>query len=647
MSSRAAQRRAAGPKPRAEDAGAAIAPAPQPTGRAQILLLIGLVILTFWPVCTHDFTSWDDTDNVTENPHLNPPTLQGLRVFWSQAYKQEYIPLSYSAWWGLARVARLDQPDPSGVWLDPYVFHAANLLLHVGAALAAYQLLAALTRRRWAAWAGAVLFAVHPLQVEAVAWVTGLKDVLCGLLSLVALWQYVRFAQIANASGEDPAIAAGSRPWAHYSCATVALLLSLLAKPSAVSVPVLAGIIDGILVKRPWRRVVAALLPWAVIACGFVLVGLRSQAGLGAPATAPWARPLIAADALAFYTYKLVAPVRLGILYARSPQLVISRGWIWFTWVVPAALLVVAWASRRRVPWGLAAVLVLFAAPAAVLGLAPFDYQRYSTVADRYLYVGMLGPALALAFGLASATRSRRAAWLARGMVAVMLALFAGQALAQTTVWQNSYTLFRHALVVNPDSDAAYRCVANNALDAGRLDEAERMARESVRTGPNEAQNYVTLGLILQQLGRHAEAGVAFLQASQLDPADPTAVMNLAIELAGAGQVEKAVSVCRGVLRFHPELAEAHRCMATLLALQRREPDAVAEAEQSVRLAPDSVRARITLGQMLERVGRRAEAAGQFAAALSMAPNSVEARDGLARTGGAAPQPSQAGIPTR
>ena len=642
MSSRAVQKRARRPVPLKADADAPRSPKPRDAGRAPVLLLIVAVVLTFWPVCIHEFTDWDDDLNVTQNAHLYNPSAHGVLYFWAHAYAHEYIPLSYTAWWALARIARLETPDASGALLNPYVFHTANLLIHLAAAWVVYRLLQVLTGWRWPACAGALLFALHPLQVEPVAWVTGLKDLLAGLFSVVAVWQYVMFARASAPSPDktrEPARAAPSGRASralHYAAATAALAAAILAKPSAVAVPAIAAAIDLWLLRRPLRRIVIDLLPWAALAGVFAVYATRVMPDAGAQSIGVLTRAGIACDSIAFYLGKVLLPRQLAPIYPHSIREVLAGGWIRLAWLMPAGLALLAWVFRRRAPWVAAAAAVFVAALLPASGLVSFEYQVISTVADRYAYVALLGPALALALALStdwvrrSPTRARSAAI----VCVAVLVLLAGVSFAQTRYWHDSTALFRRAIEVSPSSDVAYCNLASDALAAGRLEEAEQLAQKAIDIGPNRAQNYVTHGIVLQQLGRHAKAGAAFLDAVQRDPSNPTALINLAIELAQAGQVDKAVAICQGALQIAPDFAEAHRCMATLLASQpHREQDAVAQAEIAVKLSPNDPRAHVTLGQTLERAGRRAEAAAQFAVALSMAPTSVDAREGLARTG--------------
>ena len=156
------------------------------------LILVLATLSVFSPVLGMEFLTWDDDINVYQNPLLNPPAPAGLAHFWTGPHQNLYVPLTYTVWMGLAWFSRL--PDGG---LHPGLFHGANLTLHVAAVLVVFALLRLLVREDWAAGAGALLFAVHPVQVEPVAWVTGLKDVLGGLLLLTAVWLYLR----ANAQG--------------------------------------------------------------------------------------------------------------------------------------------------------------------------------------------------------------------------------------------------------------------------------------------------------------------------------------------------------------------------------------------------------------------------------------------------------------
>jgi len=161
----------------------------------QALFLIGTTLVVFWPVCNHEFVLWDDQLNVYENPFLDPVTASNLYHLWKEPHENLYIPLTYSIWAGIVHVTQRPAMEKTEAPFNSSLFHVMNLILHILGTLVVFAILKILFTNDWASCCGAMLFALHPLQVEPVAWVTGMKDVLCGLLSLVALWQYSKYVQ--------------------------------------------------------------------------------------------------------------------------------------------------------------------------------------------------------------------------------------------------------------------------------------------------------------------------------------------------------------------------------------------------------------------------------------------------------------------
>ena len=245
------------------------------------------------------------------------------------------------------------------------------------------------------------------------AWVTAMKDVLSGLLTLSALYFYLTSAAqavaAASSSGHQQQGAQLSPPPSSpprprhgqdraYWLATILFALSLLAKPNAGLL--VAGALDYLLVGRAARQVARWLWPWLALAAACAVWTKLVQPAAAAGTVAPWLRPLIAADALAFYLYKILWPTRLGLDYGRRPSVALAEGWAYVTWVVPAVVGLLLWSCRRRAPALLAAGVAFVAALTPVLGLIRFDFQTYSTVSDHYLYVPMFAVAFAVAWAL-------------------------------------------------------------------------------------------------------------------------------------------------------------------------------------------------------------------------------------------------------
>ncbi len=640
---------------------------------ATLLVLVTLAV--FWQVHSHEFVLWDDGLHVYENPYLQALTFDNIRVFWRAPYAELYIPLTYTLWALTAAVARGISASPTGgAPFAPQFFHTLNLLVHLLSVLVVWRILRLLlgrvmlemqrvatspplTRVEWAAGGGALLFAIHPVQVEVVAWVTGFKDVLCGFLVYVAIWQYLCYARgdvAATASGkaaQDKASPALGRYW----LATGAFVLALLAKPAAVVVPVVAWVLDVWGWPQTWRHRRPALLAWLGLA---VLWGLFTSLKVQPTASGSpplWTRPLIAGDAVAFYLSKLGVPIWLGPDYGRSPEWLLAQWWHWLTGLGPWGLALWLWYKRTRVPWLVAAAGVLVAGLLPVLGLVPFAFQAYSTVADRYMYSAMLGPALALAWGLAQV----RQRWLAVGG-AVLLGVLGIHSAWQAHYWHDTVALFEHELTVHPGSFMAHNTLgmalaAQNRLPAaigyyteairlwprnskahynlgnalsrqGKTQEAIQQYMEVLRLQSNSAEAYNGLGAALADQGRIAEAISHYTAALQLDPAYPQVHYNLGNALNRQGKMQEALQQYTEALRFKPNYAEAHHNLGATLADQGRVAEAISHYSAALQLRPRYVMAHYNLGVLLAKQGQLVEARQHFSEVLRLDPNHAGAR---------------------
>ena len=404
------------------------------------LLVFAAAVGAMGRLCTHEFIDWDDSATIYSNPRLNPPTWGTLKFYWTHGEYGLFIPGTYTVWAGLSAIARTAEEDTRGIRLNPHVFHTASVVLHGLAAMAVFGLLRRLKKLPDVACAiGAALYAVHPVQVESVGWVSGMKDVLCGLFSIVALWQYVASAQ------------ADTTRWRriHFVIATLAFGWALVCKPTAMVVPAIAVALDWIVLRRDWRQALWATALWWPMALACMITARMQQTTLGAIPPALWLRPLIALDAIAFYLRQIVYPGTLAVDYGRTPEAALANGWVWWTWIVPVAVAgMLAWKPKREL---IAAGLILVIGVSPVLGLTPFMFQFYSTVSDHYLYLAMLGPALALACVITHLPQ-RAVMGGAVGALVVLAAL----SVKQAGTWKDDEALYAQAIAVNPNSFMAY-----------------------------------------------------------------------------------------------------------------------------------------------------------------------------------------------
>jgi tetratricopeptide (TPR) repeat protein len=560
-------------------------------------IVIIATLLAFWPVVTCDFLTWDDLETVALNPRIVLPTARTLTEVWTRPHMDLYIPLTYSLWALTANAARKPAPPPApppaqqptspdASPLDARPFHALNLLLHATAACIVLLLLRMLIDHPPAALVGSLLFALHPLQVEPVAWVSGTKDVLFALLALIALWQYAAYAK-ASATGERLMRSERVRM---LGIATVAFILAMLSKPTAIVTPLIALVLDRLVIGRPWRDVLRTLWPWFVLTLPCILWTRNVQRAELAARMAPslLLRPLVALDALAFYISKLLWPKTLIFDYGRTPQHIIDHRFIAWTWIVPALIALAAlYLARKKsfLPAAAAMIFVIVLLP--VLGLAPFDFQAYSTVADHYLYLAMLGPALLLAWIVAH--------WPSRGIYAAVIATLLALALrthAQTKHWQNSTAFFTHALQHNPRSFVSLSNLATMAMNRGDTTAAIELSQKALAIRPFAAA-YLTLADAMRSRGDLQSAFDLYQKALQAEPDYGPALNNVAAMLAERGQLQQALPY----------------------------------AERAAALQPDSIPAQLNLGRMYFQLNQPAKARRQFEAVLKLDPANTAARE--------------------
>jgi hypothetical protein len=583
------------------------------------LALFAITGAVYAQALDHRFTSWDDDVNVSKNRVLLEDPLGSIPRFWREPYYGFYSPLTRTAWAVLASLAREPLPaaDPAagasppaareagGSRLAPRPFHLANVLVHALNAVLVFAIARRLVRADGAAFAGALVFALHPLQAEPVAWVTGLKDLLAGLFSLLAIRCYLRFAGAGSAerSPRDT-----RRRRLDYALSLFGFALALLSKPAAVAVPVALFVLDRFALRRTLADCARSLAPWLALAGPLMLLTTVTESELGVAATPWWGRPFVAGDALAFYLWKLAWPLELLPEYGRRPERVLAHAWGYVGWLAPAALAWLAWRRRERWPWLLVGLGVFFAGVLPVLGLVPFVYQYFSTVADRYAYTAMLGPALAVS-GLGARIAERRAARSGSGAAALaacaaVLLLWTFQTSRQIAVWRDDAALYRHALRGNPDSWVAHLNLARALEAQGRPEEALAHFLEVVRIAPGSALAYDSVGAFLQNQGRPDEAIPYHEQAVRAAPARWESRHLLATALASAGRIDAAIAEERAALAADPASAVSRTQLAALLDRRGQVEEALRLYEEAIALDPGFAPARRARDELRARGAR-------------------------------------------
>ena len=567
---------------------------------------------------SHDFVTWDDNLHVYENPWLSPVSGAHLAHFWRHSYSDLYIPVSYMLFSALAWIAALSRPDASvtdtGALFDPRLFHAADLAIHIASSLIVLAILRRLVRNDFASAAGALLFAIHPLQVESVAWVAESRGVLAGFFCVAAAWIYVSRAR------ETGLLGAGA--WTGMIALS---LLAVLSKPSAAMLPVLLFALAAGLRLRPARLALIDLAPLLAVCAPIVWLTRDVQHPAWFCVVPLAERPVIALDALAFYLGKLVLPVDLIPDYSRTPDVVLRHWWGYATWLLPMCALNGAIAVRRRAPYLLAALAIFAAALLPVLGLVPFGYQAFSTVADRYAYLALLGPAVAAAFALESI--SSRPVRIAAGLV--LVCLFA-LTMLQTAHWANSRTLYAYSISVNPGTQPI-QYNAGELLLRSDPAAAEPYFRAAIRANPLLPNAHINLGHVLDATGRPQEALREYIAASRLDPRDPSIAYDIGNTLMDMRRPADALVAYGDAIRLKPSHTGAlNNAGDADLALGRYD-DAAAMFRRAAQVRPGEPGFHLNAGLALMKAGKTAEAAGELQTALTLDPENQTARAALER----------------
>jgi cytochrome c-type biogenesis protein CcmH/NrfG len=334
-----------------------------------------------------------------------------------------------------------------------------------------------------------------------------------------------------------------------------------------------------------------------------------------------WQRPLVALDATAFYLWKLVVPWGLAVDHGRSPQQVLSGWSVYIVWLVPIALLAVcAWLPSRRVWLTAAAIFVAGILP--VSGLMSFTFQDLSTVAERYVYLAMLGPALAGAWLLAHPPCLR---W--RSEISLALVLLALCTVRQTGFWQDTETLFAHGLDVNPDSTLCLTAVALQHVEVQDYKTAEELLLHVAEVNPREANVWKNLGALYMRQERPDDAMRVLERAVELHGSEIGPKMDLALLCLQQQNYERAMQLLGEVLEVEPDFMPAHTYLGAALVNRGRHAEAIEHWQAVVRVDPQNVEIRQMLGESLAQTSQYQAALEQFHMVLQLRPDDPRATE--------------------
>jgi len=551
------------------------------SGCLQAALILGLVAAAYGPALTGGLI-WDDNAHVTR-PELQ--SLHGLRRIWTElGATQQYYPVLHTAFWIEHRI-----------WGNSALgYHLANVLFHVAAACLFAGVLRRLgewppvsrggTALRTGAggsgrtgmfgpeWLAALTFALHPVCVESVAWISEQKNTLSTVFYLMAGLAYLQWRSGRPAPQSEADAAAGPRSGGHawYALATFLFVLALLTKSVTATLPAALLVIvwwkEG---RLAWRRDVLPLMPWLVLGAGaglFTSWVERRFVGASGPEfdLGIVQRSLLACRAVWFYLGKLAWPANLVFIYPRWHVGIDAKGFACAAAL--AALFGALWICRRKARGPLAALLFFVGSLFPALGFFNVYPFLFSYVADHWQYLASLGIFAMTAAALWTAVGIlpgglRAAGWVALAVLELALGLLTWR---QCRIYRDVDTLYRTTLAGNPDCWLADLNLGNRLLAQGRTEDAVALYRTAIRLEPNYPSTHFNLGRVMLDEGRTAEAIGEFQAVLRIVPADAEAHNNLGVALANSGRSSEAESEFEEALRCRPDYPRARENLELL-----------------------------------------------------------------------------------
>jgi tetratricopeptide (TPR) repeat protein len=593
------------------------------------LCLLAATIAVYWPLKNQGFILFDDDRFVTENHHVREGvTLAGIAwAFTDCSQDGMWIPLT---WLSLMVDSQLYDLNAGGYKITNLMLHLANILL-------LFMLLNRMTGKIWRSAFVAALFALHPLHVESVAWVTERKDVLSTLFWLLTMWAYLSYAALPSLK--------------RYLWVVLALTLGLMAKPMLVTLPFALLLLDYWPLHRlqipkslsghepqhhhrpvmrpvPPLKLVREKLPLVFLAVTISIITFTAQNKIGAVMSvggAPVGERI--ANSLVnyvIYIRQMIWPHPLGVLYPHSPLL---------PWQVAGAALLLASVSTlvlrayRRHPylpvgwfWYLGTLL-------PTSGLVTVGIV---TRADRFTYVPGIGLLIILAWGLPNLLSGWRRRQIVLSLAAgVCLAVAAALCRGQVQLWQNSATLFEHTIGITANNSVLNNNLGLYFLDQGEIDKAVNCFLEAIRIDPSYAEAHNNLGFSIIKNGRIDEAMNQYAEAIRLQPDFVSPRYNLGDALVQLGKLPEAIAHYTEALRLSPDYAPAHIGMGIALAQQGKIKEATDHFSQAIRLEPNNADVHFNLGLALGQQGEIDKAISHFSQALQLNPDFAEAHSNL------------------
>jgi tetratricopeptide (TPR) repeat protein len=590
-------------------------------------LLVVITLMAYRQLPSHGFLSFDDNEYITQNAHIQ----QGLSLE-NIAWAFNFVDIAY--WHPITWIFHMLFFQLFG--MNPSMHHLMNLFLHIANSLLLFMVLKRMTGALWQSAFVAFMFALHPLNVESVAWVSELKNVLSTFFWMLTMLLYVRYV-------EHPG-------FYRYLIMIFVFALGLMAKPMLVTLPFILLLLDYWPLNRfnifqssnkgnglsryiangfRWSRVLHLILekvPFlSLSAVCIYLSSLSLQRPCVVISTAMVPMKLRIANAIISYVgyiKKMAWPYNLGIFYpfpiAIPPWMVASAG----LFLVCITCLSFRWARTNpyfTLGW-------LWYIGTLVPGIGLVQAGLWPSMADRFAYVPLIGLFIIIAWGIPDLVSRWRFKKLIIASIAVAFILnFGVTTYLQNRYWANNISLYKHTLDVTKDNAIAHQKLGEALLSKGKTTEAARHFCEALRITPSLTGANLNLGVILRGQGKLEEATEHFSRVAQLEPSSVNAYCEIAVTMEKQNNFEVAVRYYLKALRLKPDSAEIHNNLGIILARQNKEADAMFHFKEAIRINPDYAPAHYNLGKIYANQQNVKEAILNFKKTLQLNPNMAQA----------------------
>jgi tetratricopeptide (TPR) repeat protein len=569
------------------------------------VLLVVLTMAAYWPALRGGFI-WDDDAHLTANPCIVGSL--GFKAIWTST-SAVYYPLVLTSFW-----------IQHAIWgLNPLFFHLVNVLMHAMSAVLLWRVLLRLEVP--GAWLGAALWALHPVQVESVAWITELKNTQSCVFYLLAILFFLRWRAAVRREQKESIL--------DYALVILFAALATLSKVSTVMLPVVLGLCWW-WKERSWRwRNTLWLLPFLIVSAAASAWTVWEQKFHAGAHGGEWAqtgleRFAIAGKAIWFYLGKLLWPHPLIFIYPRwkldVPQAIslLPPAAVIFLWII-------FWLGRdeRRLRPVFFAFTYFLISLFPVMGFFNVYFFRYSFVGDHFQYLASMGLIALLSAGLSQLPKPMQT------LPVVLLSVLLVMTWQQTKIYRDQETLWRDTLAKNPVAAMAHTNLGIVLTGQGKLPEAIQHYERALQLRPDDAEAYVNLGVAEGLQGKLPEAIQYYERALQLRPDHADAYNNLGAALAAQGKLPEAVQHYKRALQLRPDDAGTHYNLGIALARQRKFSEAIQQYERALQLKSDDANTYVALGVALAGEKKLPEAIQQYERALQLKPDDAEAHNNL------------------